>query len=540
MKQLFNYLFKLSGQLRSFVTFDYQQNVLYAYFNKIPRQTASSEAVVLVQTVESLFYYGLFGQVINSLREQKHIRVEQFVLRSLNVNESKSLWILIKSRLVNVLCSYKWTRLYSTFCDGVGYSSTSFSPASDMVDLYRAWNSWRGLSNKDALINLVVNDVIVGDLINDSFLRFKPAPMVNLKSVYLLMLIWQAHRDVRRANKYFSHTRPVLYLTSMAVYIQHGIAVRVALKQGINVFSFGNYQELTKRLTLNDWLDTRYADDYADDFLKLDSKEEKLDLAENALSARMAGVVDNATSYMRSSAYVVSGDPVPNVRNAVVVFLHDFYDSPNIYKDMIFPDFWEWACFTIDTLNDAGIRFFVKPHPNQIQSSNDVLKDLIKHYPNLAVISTSITNKQLAEAGFACAVTVYGTVAHEMAYLGVPTIACARHSHISFDFCRTARTRAEYIDLLRHYSNIDIDRARLRQQSQIFYYMHNLNMSVDEKSLVDLISEFRLACANFNEKNSNLTQFLERLSELTAYKSYISTWSNMLSISREGLQSEAN
>ena len=65
-------------------------------------------------------------------------------------------------------------------------------------------------------------------------------------------------------------------------------------------------------------------------------------------------------------------------------------------------------------------------------------------------------------------------------------------------------------------------------------------MSVDEKSLVDLISEFRLACANFNEKNSNLTQFLERLSRLTAYKSYISTWSNMLSISREDLQSEAN
>ena len=526
--------------MRSFVTFDYQQNVLYAYFNKIPRQTASSEAVVLVQTVESLFYYGLFGQVINSLREQKHIRVEQFVLRSLNVNESKSLWILIKSRLVNVLCSYKWIRLYNAFCDGVGYSSTSFSPASDMVDLYRAWNIWRRLSGKNELINLVVGGVQVGDLVNDSFLRFKPAPFVDIKDTYLWVVIWQAYRDVRRSKEYFSRIKPKLYLTSYTTYVQHGVAVRVALQYGVQVFSFGDYQDLTKKLSLDDWFHTKDTDAYADEFSKLNGQKDKMAQAESALSARLAGVIDSATAYMKKSAYAAGGDHISDIHGSVIIFLHDFYDSPHCYREMVFPDFWEWVCFTIDTLNKSNIQFLLKPHPNQIGLSDVVIDDLKRRYPGLPITSSGVTNKQLVEAGMACAVTVYGTIAHEMAFLGIPTIASAHHPHNSFSFCRTAKSKDEYAEMLCHHTDVSLDKEKMHNQSLIFYYMHNLNMSVDEKSLVDLISEFRLACANFNEKNSNLTQFLERLSELTAYKSYISTWSNMFSISREGLQSEAN
>ena len=349
----------------------------------MPRHADQPGDVVLVQCVENLFYLGLIGQIISSLRKQQPIRVEQFVFRSLNVGESKSIGAFIRCRLLNIFNNLKWTRLYSSFCDGIGYSSTRFHLVVDAIDLYRSWMCWRNLINKTQLIELTIDGVAVGDLVNDSFLRFKPAPTVNLKSVYLLTLLWQAHRDVRRAKKFFSSTKPALYLTYQTVYIQHGIAVRVALLQGVQVFSFGNFQELTKKLSLKDWVDTKNPDDYADTFSKLDRQAERLALAGIGMAARMTGVIDSATSYMKRSAYVTYDDPVPNVRGAVVVFLHDFYDSPNIYREMIFADFWEWACFTIETLNSAGIPFFVKPHPNQISLNEAVLDELTRRYPGL-------------------------------------------------------------------------------------------------------------------------------------------------------------
>jgi len=484
------------------------------------RAAESFKEVVLVQCVEDLYYFGLFGQIVSSLREKNAIRVEQYVLRSLRVGEAKSLFTFIVSRLfINPLHSFKWIRLYGSFCDGVGYRSTSFRPIADGIDFYCAWICWRSLTDKASLVGLKMDEIAVGDLINDSFLRCKPASTVDLKDTYLLILLWQACRDVRRAKAYFSHVRPKLYLTSYSTYIQHGVPVRVALQYGVRVFSFGNYQEFTKELTLNDWVHTKNPDGYAKEFLRLDRQDERLALAEAALSARLSGGADSATAYMKKSAYAESGDPVPDVRGAMVIFLHDFYDSPHVYREMVFPDFWEWVCFTIETLKSANIRFFVKPHPNQINLSDRVLSELKQRYPGLSMISSSITNKQLAESGMSCAVTVYGTVAHEMAYLGVPTIACAHHPHISFDFCRTAHNRDEYADLLQNSTRFMIDKAAMHRESLIFYYMHNLNLSEEMKVLRDASMVFRMACER-NDGQHDPVEMLKNIAKLSGFQTH--------------------
>lgn len=530
MKRLFNYPVKILLSLHKLLSFDLQQNLLYQYFANARRCSKSSADVMLVQCVEDLFYFGLFGQIVTSLREQRSIRVEQFVLRSLNVDEAKSFWVFTKSRLVmNTLYSHKWIRLYKSFCDSVGYSSTSFQPLNDLVDLYRAWACWHKLDTKKALIDLVIDGVIVGDLINDSFLRFKPAPTVNMKDIYLWISIWQAYRDVRRAKKYFARVRPKIYLTSYTTYIQHGVAVRVALQTGVRVFSFSNYQEFAKELAIGDWVHTKNPDNYASEFAKFDNQEEKLALAEAALSARMAGYVDNATAYMKKSAYSESSmDVIPDVDGALVIFLHDFFDSPHVYREMVFPDFWEWVCFTIETLKNANIRFFVKPHPNQINLSEGVLKELILRYPDIHIISPRISNKQLAQAGVACAVTVFGTVAHEMAFLGVPTVACARHPHISFNFCYTAKTRETYAEYLQSAVVFKDDKLGLRKQALQFYYMHNLYLFPDEAELRDAAINCRHICIDIKEPAAEINKYFYEMAVLSRFSKIIDDMSFIL------------
>ena len=514
---------------RQLFAFDRAQSVLYGFFRRSrPATAADTSELMVIQCVEDLYYYGIFGQIANSLRVACGVRVELFVMRSLNVGESKSIFSFALARLVkNRVHNLKWTRLYRSVCDGMAYRSDSIRPISDIVDLLRAWKSWRTLSDKHSLIALAIDGVQVGDLINDSYIRFKPAPTVHLRDIYMLTIIWQSYRDVRRAKNFFESRRPRLFLTSYSSYIQHGVAVRVAIQSGVCVYSFGEYQEFSKHLDTLDWFHTIDPDHLSADFAKMDRQEERKAAAQAALGNRLSGGIDAATVYMKQSAYVDTGTPVPDVKDAVIVFLHDFYDSPHIYRDMVFSDFWDWVCFTVEVLKSAGIRFYLKPHPNQIQLNDDVLADLQKRYPDVVILSTKISNIQLVNGGMAAAVTVYGSVANEMAYLGVPTICCSRHAHSSFDFCATAKSKDEYAAMLRAYRKKKLAAQAMREQSLAFYYMFNYGKREAERNLTDTAMEFRLKVRR-QDSSPELPGLLQDIAQKPAYAGYIENWRQAL------------
>jgi len=501
-----------------------RESTLYGYFASRPAgKPAGPAAIVLVQSVEDPYYFGLFGLIIRSLRGRREILAEQFVMNSARVGESKSIWRFIQARLIDWLSRMKWIGLYGAYCDRIAYRGGGLRhPVGDVIDMWRAFTCWRSLRSGEMLIALSIGGVPVGDLINDSYLRFKPAPTVDLEHPYLWITIWNAHRQIRRAKDYFRRASPALYLTSYSTYVQHGVAVRVALQSGVRVHSFSNYQEFAKELSLDDWVHTKNPDGYAEQFAKLCNPQARLDEAERALAARIAGMIDTTSGYMKKSAYVRSTDSVPDVRGAAVIFLHDFFDSPHVYRDLIFCDFWDWICFTIETLRDAQIRFVLKPHPNQISLNGLVFDQLTLRYPGICIISPEVTNLQLVDAGMVCAVTVYGTVAHEMAFLGIPSIACGHHPHVSFDFCRTAAGREEYAALLRRCRQFEFDKTEMRRQSLAFFYMHNLNLDSDGTRLRDAVADYRKAAADPSCTGHELVRSLDAAATLPAFRRYVS------------------
>jgi hypothetical protein len=450
-----------------------------------PVRTAREAAVVAVECVAHPLYFSLFAAICEDMREVAPIRVELVVTRSINAAVGTALaQVIARSAWVGRLVSRNWIRAFRGIADGVAYRSQSLShPLGDLIDWWRSRALARQARDSATFAELQIDGVQVGDLIIDSYVRFRPRANFEPHDSFTRLLIWQACRDVRRANAYFGKRRPLLYLTSYSAYIQHGIPVRVALMHGVAVISFGSLARFAKQLSHADWYHTPDTRDYKARFESLDRQGERLSQAEQQLNTRFLGGIDPVTSYMRVSAYRRTAEAVPPVAGATVVFLHDFYDSLHVYPDVVFHDFWQWACCTIDVLKASGQRFFVKPHPNQIMRSGVALADLRQKYPDLPLISSTITNSQLAQAGMACGVTMYGSVAHELAYFGVPSIACARHPHNAFDFCRTARTLAEYEQYLRAAGETLIDKAEMRRQALIFYYMHNLHGSAAELAL---------------------------------------------------------
>jgi hypothetical protein len=491
---------RLTGQLRNraLLLFDrYRitpaEKVFLAHNRSIATNGPADAPLVLVEAVEDHYYLALFARVVAGLVAQRPLRIRQIVPRSLRPGNTRSLYAAAKSVLFyNRWTDRKWIRLYGAFCADVAYRSASRSLSREgFADLIDARKIWRGLASSEALLDLTIHDVRVGDLIYDTYLRFKPAATVDLKSPYLCLVIWQALRDLRAARKYILRAKPATLLTTYSTYIQHGVAVRVALAGGVKVIAFGNYQEFYKQLCADDWVHTRNPDGYRAGFAELANSESRLAEAERALTARLSGKIDTATAYMRCSAYGGSADVPAEIAGSLVVFLHDFFDSPHCYRWMIFPDFWEWATYTLNLARRAGIKVFVKPHPNQIVSSLSVVQMLKAHYPEATWLPATTSNRQLADAKMACAVTIYGTVAHEMAYLGVPTIAAGHNPHISFSFCHTARDRDEYSRLILGYRDISHSTERLRRESLEFYAMHNLTVTAEQARLRETVIGFR-------------------------------------------------
>ncbi|HVW73744.1 MAG TPA: hypothetical protein VHC39_08900 [Rhizomicrobium sp.] len=462
------------------------------YFrSRKPARLDQAAPLVVIEAVDDLFFHNLLGEVVIGLREQRAIRVARWASNSFAAGASLSLRSLAAAQLHKYLFSrMRWGRLYDGICDLPGdRADRTRAPWVELACLWHAWRLFRGVSSKDQLAALTVDGILVGDLVIDTYLRFRPAIEVQLQDPYLFWVLRQALRDMVVVRKYFRRVRPALYLSTYTTYVQHGIPVRTAVAMGITAWSFANAQEFGTRLTKDHPLQSRRCAGYAADFARLGDQDEKLAMAGELLGGRVAGIADMATSLMRS-AYQIRTQDVPDVRGAAVVFLHDFYDSPHIYRWMVFQDFWDWACATIEILQGAGLPFVLKPHPSQRAESSRELERLKHKYPGVRFVSSDVSNRQLVDGGMACAVTVYGSVAAEMAYMGVPSISCGDNPHASFDAFHLARDREEYSRLLSNFVGLPRDCERLRRQACAFYYMHNMNATSEALELRDRMIEF--------------------------------------------------
>lgn len=488
-----------------------------------------------MEVIPDPVYFGLMGVLMHDIAFRWGCKTHAVVVRSVNAYFGFSLWSEFRrNALLNWAVMRQWLASFGSLATQVAYRSSSWSrPLEDTRDLvrsYRIWQKWCAQECHIAMDCLDIDGIVCGDLIIDSYLRLAPSPSFKVDDIFVWRLLWQATRDVGRARSYFRKHRPALYLTTYSTYIEHGIPARVALQEGIPVFSFGNFFKFGLRLTADHDRHTPDCRDYRQGFevLPPELREACMEEAEKTLEFRMSGGIDHATGYMRNSAYApAQKNQLTNhlqLKGAVVVFLHDFYDSPHVWDDFVFTDFWDWIITTIDALKKLGVNFVIKPHPNQIALSDQAIVDLREKYPGLMWLDTATNNRMLAEAGISCGVTVYGTVAHELAYLGIPTIGAASHAHHSFNFCRTARSRSEYLELLSDCLSVHMPRTDMRKEALGFFSMHNSLYDETAREVTSAFMQYWMlsARAKSTQESEKAIKALDSLRKCTGYEAFIS------------------
>lgn len=176
----------------------------------------------------------------------------------------------------------------------------------------------------------------------------------------------------------------------------------------------------------------------------------KYDIAKE--EARLEQITHNKVrySYMRKQNSVPESyvpDYINEINNCVILYLHDFIDSPGIYGRSVFFDQWDWIKTAIEVIRRQNKKLVIKFHPNSFKSNDYAINKLINTYQNTPEIFFErepipiVFYKNNNALGV---LTIFGSVIWESAFIGLPCISCSNNPSMSFNLSNNAKTISEF------------------------------------------------------------------------------------------------
>ena len=374
--------------------------------------------------------------------------------------------ISLKKKYAAML-SKKWEALYRAAGLVSQVERTRFGRSrSDAVEV------WTRLESKADVLKINYKGVNCGDLIYDSFLRFKGKATISIKSKYLRYLVITCFDYIDEVERIIDSNRVKEIYLSYATYVSHGVVARVGLKKGCNVYCDGDYLFYSKKLEIDDIYHTVSWRHYKakEEIVTSQEKEERRRQAYQLMSNRLNGGDDASLWYMKQTPFHNQSKSKRSASYTGVVFLHDFFDSPHIYGDCIYADFYDWAVATLNLLAPVASEVAIKPHPNALSENNAVIEELKLKFPDFTWLDRSTSNK-LIFTRIRWGISVYGTVLSELAFSGKIALSAGEHPGTGYNFSYNPKTRTEYEDLV-----VGIDGLKLPKNYQTevadFIYMH--------------------------------------------------------------------
>jgi hypothetical protein len=378
------------------------------------------------------------------------------------------------------------------------------------------------LKNKKKFIEYKYRDILIGDLIYDTYLRNTFKPTINFDDTHLFDLFIRAHKIFDQIENFMKVNNVKLVIPSHAHYIQFGIITRIALKNKIKVFKIFETNQGNSNLRIRNILPDfpkereRYFE-YKKNFFKLKNKNKLKQIGKSILLRRLTGKKDNSLPYMKNNTYGKffenSSTEKLEVKNKIIIFTHCFFDSPHKHRKMLFEDFYEQLNFILSLSKyNKKYNWFIKPHPASFFQNDEVLKKLLlKDYSNVTLLHKNTSNAHIANSKPKLIITDHGTIAHEMAYFGIPVLNTGDNPHINYNFNLHANSRNHIKNILNKLPRF-IKKLNFNQKDIFeFVYMHyvfSMNSENEKKYIKD--SFFGKGDSKLNSKNSILNYLIKQ------------------------------
>ncbi|MHA8095466.1 hypothetical protein ACMH5Q_11280 [Aquirufa lenticrescens] len=430
---------------------------------------------ILVPFIEDIGTMLVVKKLLNRLAESYDLQITYFYVHCsfedtnlLKINNGifYKICSLIK---YNELKLIKISLLYNVSFSKLRYSNfLSFDSINGGLNFL---NKWDVLEYKYA-------NIVCGDLIYDTYLRFFSSATIKIDSK-LYSLVDYSNKLIKYWDNVFGKKSFDLLLLPYGSYLQWGIPSRVAIKNNINVYYFGNSNYLIQNATNYYPFHSKNYNLYRENWNLLKSKKVKLNQAKSRFDNRFKGEISDI-SYMKKSSYSngLKFNKCRTNNKFAVIFLHCFFDSPHIYGSGLFPDFFEWLDFLLENAScNKNVDFYIKPHPNGLPGNDSIVQEFIKKYKrftNLIFIDKNIDNYSIIVQKPKAVFSFYGTIAAEFAYFNIPVILSGDSPFSTYKFVIKPNSQEKLIEYIQNIDKLDlpVDFEFNKEEILQFYYMN--------------------------------------------------------------------
>lgn len=454
-----------------------------------------SEGIILVEVFEVERTIIAFSYFCNVLSKYKNAKIHSFSL-----SNYPSFFFNIFNR--KVLSTYKAFKANKNITSYVNEKSLNFLAEKTFEEIKQSINK------KDDVLKIKFKEIDIGVHIYEAFLIESRNPTLELNKEFFKFL----HKCVKNAvywDNYFEKNIIKALILSHGIY-RYGILKEIALSKNIPVYLPSS--KTLYFLTRKEQLGIPEFEKFPEIF-KSFSKEKKkkaLDLSKKRIKLRLSGKVGVDMDYSKKSAFKNSKEKsilTESNNLKVLITSHCFFDNPNAYGPNIFSDFYDWINFLGKISEETNYDWYLKTHPDVLEGNIEILNNILEKYPKIKLIPSDSSHKQLIDEGIKYVFTVYGSVGHELPFLGAIVInAGLNNPHKAYEFNIHAKNINEYEEIIKNLSKTELnpDLTKL-YEFYYLYYFHSVNNNLIFKSEENF--------SNLNLENHAYSYFLKESSE---------------------------
>jgi hypothetical protein len=348
-------------------------------------------------------------------------------------------------------------------------------------------NIFSNLKTKSDIFKIKYKNILIGDLIYDGYLKFFNAYTIELNDSVFKNYVKDFILLARFWDEYFLKNN-VKFIVGCHPYYSYGLIFRIGLLHGINCYYCiaGKIYYLTSNRIFGNLHYLDYKNDYSN--IPNNQKEAALLEAKKSLEARFSGklgsiikdIVPTRSAY--HSNYRINKKFLnKNKKINILISTHQLGDCYYAYGANLFPDFFVWLMFLSKISEVTDYDWYIKDHPPYdklkiIKSFNrtyELSKNLCRNNKRFTYLDPSTSHHQIINEGINFVLTIYGSVAFEYAYQGIPVLTASNNcSTRPYNFNIHSVSIQDYEDKLKKLSqlNFKIDKKKVLE----YFFMHQI------------------------------------------------------------------
>lgn len=329
------------------------KNYKYRKFNKniFKNNKYSENGFVLLEFNAFNDFHVVNSVLVNFLKKKFRCKIKGFFNYSLI---SSPLVFTLKNKLKWFIGKYLnvgYFSIYKSFGVNEIFKPKISKSISNMSKIFFD-KKFKKIKNRNNLLNFKINDILIGDLIYDTYLKSKKVPSLRVKSEDFRNFFLDFLKLYFFWYNYFKSNKVKAIITSHLSY-SYAIPLRIANKRSI--LSLVVTSKSIIKYSENTYYGYGDYKNYKNIFLKLgkDEQAKNLKLSEVNFKKRFTGFTglkgDKVLFYSNKSSFnnlrIRTEYIKKNNRPKILICTHDFFDAVHLYGKFIFPDFYSWLSY---------------------------------------------------------------------------------------------------------------------------------------------------------------------------------------------------